>query len=96
MNLAGSGSGAINTPRAIAPNTEAKLDHILKAIAAATKQELSRKVESIAIKLGLLQTEEQKLVSRVTHMEHNIIELRSHGADGTGALTDCQGAGTGG
>ncbi|KAJ1175635.1 hypothetical protein NDU88_000922 [Pleurodeles waltl] len=58
----------------MAETTEAKLDQILGAIPA-SKQELSTKVDAVAIALGLLQPDQQKLAARVTHTEHDITEL---------------------
>ncbi|KAJ1093812.1 hypothetical protein NDU88_006904 [Pleurodeles waltl] len=55
--------------------TDLKSDQILEAIAA-TKQDLSTKVDAVAIQLGLLCSEQQRLMSRVTQVESEVTELR--------------------
>ncbi|KAJ1208097.1 hypothetical protein NDU88_003487, partial [Pleurodeles waltl] len=72
--------GCVNTPDnkvsdphlpATAFTTDDKLDQILEATAA-TKQRLSAKVHALAIELGLLRADQQKLTQRVTQVGGDI------------------------
>ncbi|KAJ1090795.1 hypothetical protein NDU88_003924 [Pleurodeles waltl] len=59
---------------AAAFTTNAKLDQILGTITT-IKQERSNKVDAVAVEMGILRADQQKLAGRVTHMENNVAEL---------------------
>ncbi|KAJ1138977.1 hypothetical protein NDU88_005356 [Pleurodeles waltl] len=61
-------------PSVAVSTTDAKLDQILRVIMT-SKQVLSAIVDAVVVEIGLLKADQQKLSSRVTHVESDVAEI---------------------